>query len=397
MRVSTITLFDQAVAQMQRRTAELTDTQRKMSLGTRLVSPSDDPVAAARVLLIDQAAATNEQYAKNRDTARSALGLEESVLASVGDLLREVRTAAVYAGNQALTHNDRDALVTELRSRFQELMGLANTTDETGQYLFSGYQGTTQPFSGAPGAVSYRGDQGQRLVQAGATRQIPVSDSGAEVFQRIRTGNGQFVTQANAANTGTGIVSPGAVVGTLTGNAYEIQFTGATTYDVVNTTAGTTLSTGNTYTSGGTITFAGMALEITGVPATGDRYTVAPSSAQDVFTTLSDFMTALDTLGGDATGNTKLANAVNTALLNLDQALDRVLTVRADVGARLAELDSLDALGEGIALQHAKTASGLRDLDYAAAIADLTRQQTVLEAAQKSFVATTSLSLFDLL
>jgi flagellar hook-associated protein 3 FlgL len=205
------------------------------------------------------------------------------------------------------------------------------------------------------------------------------------------------VTEANAANTGTGIVSPGSLVGAMTGDTYEIQFTSATTFDVVNVTAATTLSTGNTFVSGGAITFAGRQLDIAGAPASGDRFTVAPSASQDVFTTLSDFITALDTQGGSAVGNAQLANAVNTALSNLDHALDRVLTVRADIGARLAEIDSLDALGEGIALQYAKTASELRDLDYAQAISDLTRQQTVLEAAQKSFVATSSLSLFDLI
>ena len=397
MRVSSMTLFDQSVAQMQRRQAELVETQRRMSLGTRLLSPSDDPVAAARVLLLDQGAATNEQYQRNRDTARNALGLQESVLVNVGNLLREVRTVVINAGNPTLTNNDRDALVTELRSRFQELMGLANSTDETGQYLFSGYQGSTQPFSGAAGAVQYAGDQGQRLIQVGATRQIPVSDSGVEVFMRLPTGNGRFVTEANAANTGTGVISPGAVTGTLTGDTYEVQFTSATAYDVVDVTTSTTVSTGNAYTSGGVISFGGMDFDIAGSPATGDRFSVAPSASQDVFATLADIITAVDTQGGSALGNTRLTNAVNSALSNFDHALDRVLTVRADIGSRLAEIDSLDALGEGIALQYSKTASGLRDLDYAAAIADLTRQQTVLQAAQKSFVATASQSLFDLI
>lgn len=397
MRVSTHTLFDLGVAQMQRQQAELADTQRKMSLGTRLLSPSDDPVASARVLLIQQSAATHEQYAENRGTARSALGLEESVLASIGDLLREVRTTAVYAGNQALTNADRDALVTELASRFQQLMGLANTTDETGQYLFSGYQGATQPFSGVAGSVQYHGDQGQRLVQAGPTRQIAISDSGADLFQRIRTGNGAFYPQAGAANTGSGIIGPGSVVGTVSGHTYQVQFTSATTYDVLDVTGGTSLSTGNAYVSGGTISFGGMQIDITGSPASGDVFDIAPSAAQDVFTTISNFMTALDTPTGDAAGNARLANAVNTVLANLDHAMERVLSVRADVGARLSEIDGLDELGQSVGLQYAKTASELQDLDYAAAVSDLSRQQMVLEAAQKSFVAVTSLSLFELI
>ena len=58
--------------------------------------------------------------------------------------------------------------------------------------------------------VAYAGDQGQRLVQVSASRQIAVSDAGADVFQRIRTGNGEFTTQAGN-NSGTGLIDAGTV------------------------------------------------------------------------------------------------------------------------------------------------------------------------------------------
>jgi flagellar hook-associated protein 3 FlgL len=45
-------------------------------------------------------------------------------------------------------------------------------------------------------------------------------------------------------------------------------------------------------------------------------------------------------------------------------------------------------------LQYSKSLSDLEDLDYTAALSDLAKQQTIMEAAQKSFVATTGLSLF---
>jgi flagellar hook-associated protein 3 FlgL len=96
-------------------------------------------------------------------------------------------------------------------------------------------------------------------------------------------------------------------------------------------------------------------------------------------------------------GTAALGDAIKAGLANLDQALDRVLAVRADVGARLQEIDSLDDLGETTGLQHEKTLSDLRDLDYAAAISDFTRQQLVLEAAQKSFTKIAGMSLFDFL
>jgi flagellar hook-associated protein 3 FlgL len=73
------------------------------------------------------------------------------------------------------------------------------------------------------------------------------------------------------------------------------------------------------------------------------------------------------------------------------------LNVRANIGAKLNEIDNLDTAGSDRALQYSKSLSDLQDTDYASALSDLAKQQTIMEAAQKSFVAITSLSLFKLL
>lgn len=395
MRISTSLIYQQGVASMQRQQAELAKTQQQMSLGTRIVTPSDDPVGAARALLVDQASGTNEQFRINRGAARSALALEETTLASIGNVIQDIRTTAVYAGNPTLTNSDRAALVAELGSRFQALMGLANTTDGTGQYLFSGYQGAEQPFTGTAGAVAYHGDQGQRLMQVGATRQIAVSDSGFDLFQRVGTGNGSYLAAAGAANAGTGVL--GATSGSYAQGAYDIRFTGPATYDVVNATTGVNYSSGNTYTDGGAIDVNGLSVVLKGQPAAGDVYTVRPSGAQSLFDTVSDLIAAVQAPVASPSDGARLTNALGVGLQNLDRALDRVLGVRADVGARLQELDSLDDMGAGLAVQYEKTASELRDLDYAKAVSDLTRQQMMLEAAQRSFARIAGMSLFDFL
>jgi flagellar hook-associated protein 3 FlgL len=71
--------------------------------------------------------------------------------------------------------------------------------------------------------------------------------------------------------------------------------------------------------------------------------------------------------------------------------------VRAQVGSRMNENESLGNLNEDLSLQYQQTLAQLQDLDYAKAIADLTRKQTDLEAAQRSFVNISQLSLFNYL
>ena len=400
MRISTNIVYEQGIATMQRQQEALLKTQQQVSTGRRILTPADDPVSAARALEVSQAASANAQYAVNRNSAKSSLGIEESTLQSLTGLIHDVRTATVGAGNPVLSNNDRAAIAAELRSRLDQLTGLANSTDGTGQYLFSGYQGNVKPFTLTTTGAQYAGDQGQRLVQASAARQIGISDSGSAIFERVKTGNGVFVLAAVATNAGTGVSSSGSVTNpaALTGHNYQINFSvsgSATTYDVVDTTTSTTLSTGNAYTSGNVITVDGMQFDIQGSPANGDRFTIAPSSSQSLFKTLRDLIGAIANPISDAAGSTRLTNGLNAAHLNLGHALDNVLSVRATVGSRLQEIEALDSMGADYSLQYEQTLSQLQDVDYTQAISDLTRQQTYLEAAQKSYLKVSAMSLFD--
>ena len=398
MRVSTNSVYELGVASILQQQEGMLKTQQQVSTGRRILTPADDPVAAARALDVTQAESLNTQYARNRNNAKSSLGLAESVLQGVTTLIHDVRTVALNAGNPTLVDNDRASLATELRGRLDELIGLANSADGAGEYLFSGYQGRTKPFAQTAAGAQYSGDQGQRLIQAAASRQIAVSDSGTDVFERIKNGNGVFVTTAAAANSGSGVISPGTVVtpASLTGHNYQITFAaGATTYNVVDTTTATTLSTANPYTSGNSISFDGLQFELQGTPAGGDQFTVAPSTNQSLFKTLGDLIAVVAAPVSGQNGSAKLSNGLNSALLNLDRGLDNILGIRAAIGTRLQEVDTLQGAGEDLAMQYQQTLSQLQDVDFAKALSELSRQQVYLEAAQKSFVKVSSLSLFD--
>ena len=128
------------------------------------------------------------------------------------------------------------------------------------------------------------------------------------------------------------------------------------------------------------------------VNVTGDS--VFQAGGNDIFTTLSNLVTLLNTPITDATTQATFNAGLATAMTSLQGNADNVLTIRANVGSKLNELDALDNAGSDRALQYSKTLSDLEDLDYTAALSDLSKQQTIMEAAQKSFVATTSLSLF---
>src|SRR5207253_3276978 len=181
----------------------------------------DDPIAAAEALTVTQSKDATAQYSTNVDTAKTALGLNDSVLGQVTNVLQSIRVLAVNGGNAGLNNNDRASLATDVAGQLEQLIGLANTRDGNGNYLFSGYQIDTQPFVTTSSAnVSYNGDQGQRLLQVSAARSLAINENGSAVFEQIKNGNGTFTAGAAWANTGTGVIDGGrgTKASALTGN-----------------------------------------------------------------------------------------------------------------------------------------------------------------------------------
>ena len=405
MRLSTNTIFAAGVARLSELQSGIVKTQQQISTGRRILTPSDDPVGAANALNLSQGQAINTQFATNRTNTINSLSTEEGVLQGATSLLQDVKTLVISAGGGVLSDADRGFIATDLKGRLTELMGQANATDGTGNYLFGGFQVSAPPFTATATGATYSGDQGQRYVQVGTSRQMALTDTGETVFQNVPS-NGVYGAPAAGINTGGGTVSGLSISDSslLKNHDYTIKFTSPTAYDVLDTTAGTTVSSANAYTSGAPITFDGRQIAVSDTagppvvtPATGDTFTVNQDRHQSVFKTISDMITALQTPTTAPGAKAALDNALMVGNGNIDNALGNILTVRASIGSRLKELDSLNTSGDDRNLQFATALSQIQDVDYNKAISDFTQQNTTLEAAQKSFVKISGMSLFSLL
>lgn len=434
MRVSTNSIYESGLAGILRVQQEQVRLQQQVSTGQRLLSPSDDPIAAAAVLDFSQSRAQQSQYANNIENARAVLLEEEQALGDAVRLLQDIKVLAVSAGNPALRNAERNSLATELQGRFEEFLGIANRKDGNGEFLFGGYKGGTQPFTlSASGTVSYHGDEGQRLVQIGAAQQVAISDPGSAVFLSVPEGNGHFVAAAGGGNTGAGVMDSSVVTNVQSwgdpandGN-FEIRVhvnsgvsPPATTYDIVDTVNNLSMLTGaapaagphlRSYVPGTAITLKtqsgdtnpvsfdfGAEVSISGAPASGDVFSISPAGKQDAFGVIDGLVDALRSgHDGTAPAIADFRNQLNSSLGGIDNAMDHLLTIRTASGIRLAALDGAQYAAEDAQLNHDRNLSRLRDLDYAQALSDLAQRQIQLEAAQKSYVQITTLRLFDFL
>ncbi len=404
MRISTSTMYDIGTSQLGSLQSKLARTQQQLATNRRMLTPADDPIASARALEVSQSKSVNSQFATNRANARASLSMVELSLTNVTNAVQEIQSLAVKAGSGIMSAADREALAVELSGNLEDLMGMANASDGNGNYLFAGFKSSTIPFGKTATGAQYIGDQGERQVQVSSGRKMSISDSGSAVFESNKTGNGTFVTAPAAGNSGTGIVSSGTVANTqaLTGHKYELNFTsdlmGAMSYSVTDLQTGLPpvgAPISQPFQSGQQIAFDGVSFEIKGMPAAGDKYTVEPSAKQSLFTTVGKLIDTLRAPVGTASERTAMTSSLSKAQENLSHALDNVLSVRASVGSRMKELDTLDSAGEDLDIQYQSSLSQLQDLDVVKAISEFTQQQTQLEAAQMSFKSLSGLSLFN--
>lgn len=386
MRISTGMLYQAGVSTIQEQTAKLLQTQQQVATGRRVTSPSDDPIASVRALEVTQARNINAAWQTNQGYATDALGLLENKLAAVEEIYIHTRTRAVEAGNGSYSNSELAAIAVDVRANFDALLALANSQNGQGEYLFSGYQADTQPFTGNINGVSFQGDQGQRTLQVSSSQILSVSNSGAEVFNSVRAPQGSFFAVPGSPNGGTGHIAQAQTTGAYANTRYNIAWDG-TNYNVTNADTGAAVVS----QAGPTLTFGAVQLEMGGTPSVGDVFEVGPRA--NVFNMFTNMVRALE----NPSATVGIGGAVSQAMTGLDQALDQELSVRASVGSRMLEVNALESVGSDLDVQYAQTLSRLQDVDYAEAVSNLTLQQTYLQAAQQSFMRISNLSLFNYL
>lgn len=415
MRISSSLFFRTGLNSINQQQSDLVRIFQQIGSGQRMVNPSDDPLAAAQTINLSQAQAMNARYGENREVAKRALGEEENILNSITLQLQDVQTRLVEAANGTLSDADRSTLATVLESAMDTLLGYANSKDGSGQYLFSGSKGTTQPFGSD---FTWRGDEAARNVQVEQTRQLDSADNGKDVFMRANPGSTAYTTTAlgnpgssDGLNKGTAVVSGPDGSSTVNGafDSYTISFgpvdpaTSKISYTI--NMGGAAAPVSGVLESGDKpqriYLPGGVSIQLDGVPADGDSFSVnavaGNSDQMNLFKTLQSVVTALKTPSSDnPASQAALRNTMNSAIQRISENYDNVLTVRSSVGTRLNEIDALSANGALRTINYKQELSRLEDLDYYQATTQLELRKSALEAAALAFRKIQSTNLFSL-
>src|SRR5574340_1469663 len=201
--------------------------------------PSDDPLGAMSVLDFRTSKTSLEQYGKNIDGLDGWLGMTESKLTGVNDVLVKAREIAVAQATATANSSTRAIAATALQPLIDEVRSLANSRYGD-RYLFSGSRTDTEPFS--------------------------VTNDPAGIGTAVAASNNVFDGTATSGGTYTGTVNKTYVVkiistGALGVATYKISSDGGKTWGGATPTipAGGTINVG----AGITMTFAGGADPLT--------------------------------------------------------------------------------------------------------------------------------------
>jgi flagellar hook-associated protein 3 FlgL len=177
---------------LQRVSANLQHTQRKLSTGKEIGQVEDDPVGAGRAMFLRSEVADVQQYQKNINEALGFQDASESAMSSVQDIMKRAKELVVQAGNGALDQSGLNNIAAEIKQLVEAAREAMNGT-YAGRYLFSGTATLTKPFPG-PG-LTYAGDDNVMQRVIGQGEQVDLNLRGWEAFSVPPTTGGQNVLQ----------------------------------------------------------------------------------------------------------------------------------------------------------------------------------------------------------
>ncbi|ATN00159.1 flagellar hook-filament junction protein FlgL [Proteus vulgaris] len=185
MRLSSNQIFSQRMDNITSSQSKWMTEGNKISSGRRVEKPSDDPMAASQAVMVKQSESRNQQYATARGFAKNSMSLQMSLASQMVNITTKIQETLVAAGNDAtLSDEDRSSLADQLQGLKDQLVGIGNTKDGVGRYIFAGFQSDKPPFvADATGKITYQGGDKQITQKVDSNIEMVTNFTGIETLQ----------------------------------------------------------------------------------------------------------------------------------------------------------------------------------------------------------------------
>lgn len=179
--LSTSAFYERATRQVGSLRSQAEDLQRQIGTQERLSKSSDDPVAAARLRVLERSQTLSEVDQRNSDYAQADLKLTDNALSTVVNIVIRVQELATQAANETLNEEQRAAIGGQISMLQENLVVLANSRNASGAALFGG-QTAGLAYETAGGVAAYIGTPTVDPVGLGDGQEVVPGLTGPEVF-----------------------------------------------------------------------------------------------------------------------------------------------------------------------------------------------------------------------
>jgi flagellar hook-associated protein 3 FlgL len=192
-RISTFLPTDNMQFHLRNRERAMNEMTNKLATQSRIKQLRDDPLAAGRATRFQSGIRRMQTFQDNIDMARGRLAFAEGAVRQVLDILHRMNEIAVQGANGIYDRNQMGYMAEEVDQMLSELLILANGRSEEGNFLFSGFEHSSEafrvnlgPVAGASGqrvtSVDYIGDIGQNYVEVVEGATVPLNLPGNHTF-----------------------------------------------------------------------------------------------------------------------------------------------------------------------------------------------------------------------
>ena len=181
--LSTGAFYERSSTQIASLRSRAENLQKQIGTGERLDKSSDDPVAAARLRMLDREERISSVDERSSEAVENNLQFADQALTQVGSLINRAREIALQAASATTSDEQRLAIATELDGLRTTLLGIANGRNASGHALFGGQaSGDAYHVDATTGAATYVGTASLDSVEIGEGQTIKPGNTGPEVF-----------------------------------------------------------------------------------------------------------------------------------------------------------------------------------------------------------------------
>ncbi|MGF1874771.1 flagellar hook-associated protein FlgL [Photobacterium frigidiphilum] len=377
---------------MNRQQIKVQENQQQLASGKRLLTAGDDPVASIYIQNFDQQSTQIDQSVKSITMARNRLNNEEAAIAEVENLLDDAKRKSMMMVNGSLSSDDRMAHKQDMQGVFDSFINLANSRDESGNYVFAGTQYSQQPFfRDNNGDVAYVGDSYQRMAKIAPSVDVPVNDAGDKLFLEVANPFGDYQPDYALESGSLLLLSQAKNGNDADQSEYRVDFStssGDTSYELYQD--GALVSTAPFDPHKG-IQWNTLQVDLKGEIKDGDSIALNRQENVSVFDAFKRGIELSDSDVSDASATAELHQVAE----ELAQGFKHINRARSEVGTRLQTLDRQEDMHQDFKIVMNEARGTLEDLDYATAVIELNQNMMALQASQQAFAKTKDLNLFN--